>query len=237
MTLGRAMFLPCRAGSERLADKNTRPFAGRPGGLLDLKLDQLATTRTLDTIVVDSNDPIALELARARLATWPAHSKLFVHERPDHLGRPDTTTDDLIAYALVTVPCDTLAWTHVTSPFVGPDTYDQALTDFAARDPERHDSLMLVLRLQTFLWHDPAHPTPLNYTPTPLRWPRTQDLAPVFEVNSGLFVVPHAIGRARRDRIGDSPILYEVDRMTGLDIDHLTDFQLAESCYHLTSGR
>jgi CMP-N-acetylneuraminic acid synthetase len=234
MSLGVAMFLPCRAGSERLADKNTRPFAGRSGGLLAHKLDQLATTRSLDTVVVDSNDPIVLELARARQNTWPTHSTLLIHERPDHLGRPDTTTDDLIAYALASVPCDTLAWTHVTSPFVDAQTYDDALTAFAARDPARHDSLMLVLRLQTFLWQASPTPTPLNYAPTPLRWPRTQDLAPTFEVNSGLFVVPHAVGLARRDRIGDTPILYEVDRMTGLDIDHLTDFQLAESWYHLT---
>ena len=35
------LFLPCRRGSERVANKNTRPFADHPGGLLGVKLDQL----------------------------------------------------------------------------------------------------------------------------------------------------------------------------------------------------
>lgn len=35
-------FIPARAGSERVTYKNTRPFAGFEGGLLELKLNQLA---------------------------------------------------------------------------------------------------------------------------------------------------------------------------------------------------
>ena len=38
---GVVVFLPCRAGSTRVPEKNTRPFAGHGGGLLGVKLDQL----------------------------------------------------------------------------------------------------------------------------------------------------------------------------------------------------
>ena len=34
-------FIPCRAGSERIAKKNTKLFAGKEGGLLAIKLEQL----------------------------------------------------------------------------------------------------------------------------------------------------------------------------------------------------
>ena len=32
------VFLPCRAGSQRVPGKNTRPFGDLPGGLTELKL-------------------------------------------------------------------------------------------------------------------------------------------------------------------------------------------------------
>ena len=35
---GVAVFLPCRAGSVRVPEKNTRPFADHPDGLVGLKL-------------------------------------------------------------------------------------------------------------------------------------------------------------------------------------------------------
>lgn len=229
MTGRLAMFLPCRAGSERLPHKNTRPFSGRPDGLLGLKLDQLELVDALDLVVVDSNDPTVLEIASDRRRRWRARSELLVRERPEALGRPDTTTDALIAYALASVDCDELAWTHVTSPLVDSQLYSQAIETFRHRDHARHDSLMLVTRWQTFLWREMGdRAAPLYRSDDGLRWPRTQDLDPVFEVNSGLFIVPRALGLTRGDRIGARPLLFEVERSRGLDIDHADDFRLAE---------
>lgn len=36
-----AFFLPTRKGSERVKNKNTRPFAGDEGGLVEIKIKQL----------------------------------------------------------------------------------------------------------------------------------------------------------------------------------------------------
>ena len=55
-----SLFVPCRRGSERVPDKNTRVFAGHTGGLLGLKLDQLEGVE-VDEIVIDSNDPVVLD--------------------------------------------------------------------------------------------------------------------------------------------------------------------------------
>jgi CMP-N-acetylneuraminic acid synthetase len=238
MTVRLAMFVPCRAGSERLPDKNIRPFAGRNDGLLGVKLDQLELVDAIDLVVVDSNDPRVLEIASARRERWRARSELLVRERPDALGRSDTTTDALIAYALETVACEELAWTHVTSPLIDARLYSQAIETFQGRDRCRYDSLMLVTRWQTFLWREEAgHSTPLYERRGTLRWPRTQDLEPVFEVNSGLFIVPRAIGLMRGDRIGASPQLFEVERSRGLDIDHADEFRLAELLFAELANR
>ena len=43
-----AFFLPTRKGSERVKNKNTRPFANIEGGLVENKLRQLLATKFID---------------------------------------------------------------------------------------------------------------------------------------------------------------------------------------------
>ena len=53
-----AFFLPTRKGSERVKSKNTRPFAGIEGGLVENKIKQLLATKHIDEILFSSNDYI-----------------------------------------------------------------------------------------------------------------------------------------------------------------------------------
>lgn len=225
-------FLPCRAGSERVKDKNTRPFADHDGGLLGVKLDTLAAVTSIHTIVLDSNDPKVLTYGLARQKTWQGHARLIVRERPDHLGASTTSTDSLIRYALDTLTGDDLLWTHVTSPLVSSTRIEEAIAAYHSRDPDRHDSLMSVTALKTFIWADNHNgPHPINYDTSPLRWPRTQDLTPLYEVNSALFIVPLSLARQRRDRIGERPLLFALDRLEAADVDWEEDFLLAETLF------
>ena len=225
---GITVFVPCRAGSVRVPDKNTRPFAGHSGGLLGLKLDQLASLSGIDVVVVDSNDPRILERASARQRTWSGQCALRVVERPDHLGRSETTTDALIAYALERVETEELLWTHVTSPLMGTEAYARVLAAWRGRDHSHHDSLMTVTPIHAFLWQQDG---PLNYARSPVRWPRTQDIAPVFEVNSAAFIVPTALGRRRKDRVGERPLLFPLGKIESLDVDWPEDFAIAEHAF------
>ena len=59
------VFLPCRAGSERVPHKNTRPFAGEENGLLGIKLMQLESVQSVASIILDSNDEVVLERGEA----------------------------------------------------------------------------------------------------------------------------------------------------------------------------
>ena len=49
------VFLPMRAGSERVPNKNTKPFSGVQGGLCKIKLEQLINCNLIDTILVSTN--------------------------------------------------------------------------------------------------------------------------------------------------------------------------------------
>lgn len=68
----------------------------------------------------------------------------------------------------------------------------------------------------------------MNYDRTIEKWPRTQTLAPVHEVNSGAFLAPADLYRELDDRIGRRPYLYAMDKFISFDIDWPEDFVIAE---------
>lgn len=217
-------FLPCRAGSQRVPLKNTRPFADNPEGLVGLKLDQLLKAGAIDQVVLSSNDPVVIAIGEKRLGV--AGGRLVIDHRPDHLCSSATSTDEVIAYVPQIVAAGDVLWTHVTSPFFDHEEYDAAVAAYgAARAAGSHDSLMGVTRLSTFLWNEDG---PINYDRTVEKWPRTQTLRPLFEVNSAIFIAPIESYRRRSDRIGDRPLLYEISKDKTVDIDWPDDFEIAE---------
>ena len=228
MTLDKPVmaFLPCRKGSERVREKNTRPFAGISGGLVELKLNQLIACEAIDAIVVSTNDPSVMAVAQ-RLAR-EGSKPLTVASRPEHLASSSTPTDALVAHVPDIIREDALIlWTHVTSPFVGAGTYSRAIrTCRQALASAQQDSLMSVTRLQTFIWNQAG---PVNYDARQLKWPNTQTLPMWYEVNSAIFLAPRAVYLERRDRVGAHPIFFELSRWEGLDIDWEEDFELAEA--------
>ena len=54
-------IIPIRKGSQRIINKNFKPFAGK--NLLEIKLDTLITIGSIDEIVVNTDSKRALEIA------------------------------------------------------------------------------------------------------------------------------------------------------------------------------
>jgi CMP-N-acetylneuraminic acid synthetase len=78
--------------------------------------------------------------------------------------------------------------------------------------------------LQTRLYD--ADFKPVNHNPAELL--RTQDLPPLYEENSGMYVFGNQqIAKGRR--FGDRPLLYEIDPLEATDIDEEADLVLAET--------
>jgi CMP-N-acetylneuraminic acid synthetase len=80
-----------------------------------------------------------------------------------------------------------------------------------------------VTRLHTRLYD--AHGNPMNHDPSILL--RTQDLPPVYEENSNIYVFSAAQIAAGR-RMGERPLLFEIDPLEAVDIDEEADFTIAE---------
>lgn len=216
------VFLPMRAGSERVLKKNTRTFAGVQGGLCKIKLGQLLSCSLINRIVVSTDDQEVVDIASGFNS-----EKITIVKRPVNLASSETSTDSLIKYVPKIMPDAHILWTHVTSPFIDRDIYDALIKQYLSNLCE-FDSLMTVTKFQKFIWNNDH---PINYDRKREKWPRTQTLQTLWEVNSGAFLASAAIYKKHADRIGKQPYLYELREENSFDVDWPADFQMAEVMY------
>jgi CMP-N-acetylneuraminic acid synthetase len=213
-------FLPCRSGSERIPKKNTRPFANFNFGLVELKVSQLLSCDSIDEIIVSTDDKEIINYVE-RLN----NAKLIVHCRAACLSSSETSTDQLVAHALSLIPEGDILWTHVTSPFINESIYEKIINSYKINLSQGYDSLMTVNELYGFLWKNGQ---PFNYDKTREKWPRTQTLEPIFEINNGAFLASAHVYKEQNDRIGVNPYFFKLDKIEGHDIDWPEDFLIAE---------
>ncbi|WZL88725.1 hypothetical protein VS868_14100 [Salinimicrobium sp. 3283s] len=221
-----SVFLPTRKGSERVKNKNTRQFSDFEGGLLELKLKQLAKLEKVDEVILSTNDEASISVAKKIEVDFP---KLRIDARPDALALGTTSLNDLIAYVPTITRCDNILWTHVTSPMVDTEIYEECIMSFNEGLENGFDSLMSVTAFQNFLWKKELNDI-INRIGKE-RWPKTQDLEMLYEINSAVFITPKEIYKSKGDRVGEKPYLFEMNKLTSLDVDWEEDFKIAEAVY------
>lgn len=217
------VFLPMRAGSERIPGKNTRDFAGVKGGLCRIKLEQLVKCDLINTIYVSTNDHEVIKISNSFNT-----NKIKVITRPTELASSFTSTDELIKYVSDVMPKGHILWTHVTSPFINSKIYSEIISSYFY-NLKYFDSLMTVTKIQKFIWDDSK---PINYDRNLEKWPRTQTIKNLWEINSGAFIASDTIYKERLDRIGEKPFLFKLSDEISFDIDWQPDFKIAEAIYY-----
>ena len=125
-------------------------------------------------------------------------------------------------------------WTHVTSPFFNENDYAEIIKQYHYSLKNGFDSLMTVTPLHKFLWNKSA---PINYDRAVEKWPRTQTLAPVYEVNSAVFLANITIYRKTAGRIGKQPFLYATNEQKSYDIDWEINFKVAETMWAIQNPK
>ncbi len=215
-----AALVPMRHHSERVPRKNYRDFAGKP--LFHHIMETLLDCPQIDIIVVDTDSP---DVKSGLAETFPS---VKIIDRPTHLRDGATPMNDVLLYDTSQVGADFYLQTHTTNPLLKPETLRRAIDTFLENYPV-YDSLFGVTRWQTRLWDQLA--LPVNHNPAMLL--RTQDLPPIYEENSNLYIFARDILVRKHNRIGDRPYLFEIDRIEAWDIDEELDFSVAEFLYTL----
>lgn len=206
-------LLPVKAHSERVPDKNFRKLAGRP--LFHWILATLSASRYVSEIIVDTDsDEIARESKRLFGAT--------VLMRPEHLRGDSVSMNLLIEFEISQAAGEHFLQTHATNPLLTTATLDRAVEAYFA--PGSHDSLFTVTPWRKRFYREDG--APFNHDPAHLV--RTQDLPPLMEENSNLYLFSRAAFAGRAHRIGCKPILFPMTLPEAMDIDDENDFQMAE---------
>ncbi len=216
-------LIPARAGSERVKKKNTRPFAGFEHGLLELKLRQLSKVKDISDIIISTNDPVVSDYSNYFRRKFD--SRVSVIERPDELGLSSTSMSDFIRYAATLKKSGTMLMTHVTHPFVTSSVFSDLIAAWNVAEYQGHDSLVTVTKLHKFIWDEDG---PYNYDNSVEKWPRSQDIKPLFEINHAAYLMPFSKMRELGDRVGDKPCLHELPESIAMDIDWEDQFKLLE---------
>ena len=213
-------FVPARKGSERVIDKNVRPFAGFQHGLIELKLNQLSRVADFEEIVVSSNDPQILDYAERFSQERDRRVKAL--QRPEEYGISSTSMAKFISeYVSQLFEDGHLFWTHVTHPLFSASHYQEILNKYRSVVKAGFDSLLTVTRHQKFFWRDGR---PFSYEALPERWPRSQDLPVVHEINHAVYAIPFEIMRGVGDRVGVNPFFFETHEVDSMDIDWAEQF-------------
>lgn len=218
MTLRVVAIVPMRHESERVSGKNYRMLGDRP--LFHHIVSTLLSCPRVAETVIDTDSPLIREDARR------AFPSVNVVERPEHLLGGTVPMNDVLLHDVGRIDADFYLQTHSTNPLLRAESITAAIDRFLGAQPE-HDSLFSVTRLQTRLWS--ADREPINHDPRVLL--RTQDLPPVYEENSCLYLFSRQSLELHGNRIGERPLLFELPRDEAWDIDEEIDFAVAEALY------
>ena len=204
-----------RHHSQRVPGKNYRPLAGKP--LFHHIIETLLAVPEIEEIVVDTDsEPVMDGLRRF----FP---QVKIINRPEHLRADNIPMNDILLHDTELFPADFYLQTHSTNPLLKAETVSRAIQLLLANYP-KHDSLFSVTRLQTRLYDRDGNA--INHNPRELI--QTQDLPPVYEENSCIYIFNRANLAAKRHRISDKPMMFEIDADEAWDIDEERDFAITD---------
>lgn len=213
-----AALVPMRHSSERVEGKNYRPLGGKP--LFHHIVDTLRAVPEVGEIVINTDSPLIKEDVAI------AYPEVRVIDRPSHLLGGDVPMTDVLAHDISQVEADLYLQTHSTNPLIKPATVQAGLRAFLDAG-DAYDSLFSVTQLHTRLWSPTGEP--LNHDPNVLL--RTQDLPPVMEENSCLYLFAGELLERTGRRIGERPMLFPIEADEAHDIDEESDWRVVEALY------
>ena len=206
-------LVPMKGHSERVPHKNIRPLAGRPA--FHWILESISKSKYITQIVINTDSK---EIAKSASENF----QVTILDRPDFLRGDMVSIQPLIEYDISKTSADYYLQTHSTNPLVTTDTIDKAIEVFFSQS--NHDALFTVTPTKTrFYWPDGRG---INHDPQKLI--RTQDLEPIFEENSCLYLFSKNANEKTGNRLGSNPMMFPMDRLEAIDIDDIEDFYWAE---------
>ncbi len=209
-------IVPMRHDSKRVPGKNYRLLGGKP--LYHHIVDALSAATGVSRVVIDTDsDQIWDDVA----SNYPEVGLL---RRPAPLADDMASAHEIVRNTVEQLEAAHFLQTHSTNPLLTTATIDKAIAAYFAALPE-HDSLFTVTEQYKRYYTTAAEP--INHDPLSII--RTQDLPPLLEENSCLYIFDREMILRRRMRIGERPLLFATPPEESVDIDDELDLVVAEA--------
>ena len=208
-------LIPVRAGSQRVKNKNIRPFAG--SSLLEIKIKQMQRIKELDGVIVNSDSDEMLDIAKSLGAE--------AVKRDPYFASSSVPINEVYVDLANHCDSDLILFADATNPLIKDETVERVIKTYF-ENVDQYDSCNTVNLVRLFMWKDGK---PLNYSED--NKPRSQDLPPIYSINAAVNLVPKDVMIKNRSFIGFKPYFVTVEGLEGLDIDNEIDFEFAEFMY------
>lgn len=212
--------IPIRTGSQRVKDKNLRPFGDT--NLMELKIKTLLQVPELSSIVVNTNSEEAIDIVNKRYM-----GGVKVHKREEYYASSQCSGSEFFQHLGEVTDTDIFLYCPCTSPFVKPETISQCIKTFLKS--EDCDCVSTVSLVKEFMWLDGK---PVNYDPKSA--PNSQDLPNIVALNFGTTVIRKEDLIRNHNIIGKHPKFVITTDIEAIDIDTPLDFYIAEQIYRKT---
>ena len=212
-------IIPVREGSERVRNKNIKPFAGKT--LLEIKIESLKRVDGLDDIVVSSDSLLMLDMAK----------KLGVktHLREDYYASGKVNNSEFMHNLAVETESNYIMYSPVTSPLLSSETVTECITKFMYSDIE---NIVTATSQKHHMWLEGK---PINYDIR--NSPNSQDLPDIVSINYGICMIGKEDMIKNRNIVTENPYFYKLDEIESMDIDTEFDFMVSEYVYNKLRGK
>lgn len=207
-------FMPLRANSKSIADKNVRSIAGRP--LFAWSLEQAIVSQCFDEIYVATDSPRIREKVFDEFS-----SSVKVLDRSPETCTDTASTESTILEFKRQIPFDVICLIQATSPLTLAEDFRVAKYKFLT---ENLDSLLTAVQSKRFFWTKTG--IPINYDPA--KRPRRQDFEGCFMENGAFYLTRAKILEEYGCRLGGRIGVHEMAAETAIEIDDTTDWIVVE---------
>lgn len=221
-------FIPARAGSERIPNKNIKPLNGKP--LIVYTIEAARASKYINRIVVSTDSEEVATVAKGYGAEVP-----FM--RPKQIAKSDSTEMQFFEHALdwfsenEQYEPDLIVLLYPTSPFRKSESIDNAI-ELMFKHPES-DSLRSVKLCSEHpykMWLSQGeYLQPFVKTIDPNSHTLSYRLLPtVYIQNASIYITKSRTIREKGSPTGDLIIPYIMDEFESVDINTPLDFKFAE---------
>ena len=161
MTKNLVAVVPVRKGSQRVKNKNFKPFYGK--NLLIHKIEVLKKINQIDEIIINTDSDEAIKIAKDLGVSFKRREKYYASS--------ECTNSEFWSHIAETTDSNFIMFTNCTSPLIKEETYIKIIDSFET-SKSRNDSINTVTEIKEYLYLDNK---PLNFNPS--KAPNSQNLA------------------------------------------------------------